>query len=173
MKTSAEITPPSGSPPPARRSRFRGAVRLLIALSALFVVVVFLFPLIFSPRIDVPTDLPFGNPSSLLAQISNQNMTPLMDVEYTCELSKLTLANGSAVPNEQVLTRGAIRKIDGRSGAMARCQAAYLVMAPLQAAEYKLTIAYRAYPWRKRRTSVFHIAGKVDAKGGVTGWKLE
>jgi hypothetical protein len=173
MKTPAEITPPSGSPPPARRSRFRGAVRLLIALAALFVVVVLLFPLIFAPRIDVPTDLPFGNPSSLSAQISNQNMTPLMDVEYTCELAKLTLANGSAVPNEQVLIRGAIRKIDGRGGALARCQAAYLVTAPLQAAEYKLTLAYRAYPWRRRRTSVYRIAAKIDSKGEVKGWKLE
>lgn len=173
MKTSAEITPPSGSPQPAHRSRYRGAVRLLIALAALFVIVVFLFPLIFAPRIDVPADLPFGNPSSLWAQISNQNMTPLMDVEYTCELYKMTLANGSVVPNEQVLTRGAIRKIDGRSGAMARCQAAYLVTAPLQAAEYKLNVSYRAYPWHQRRTGVYRIAAKVDGKGEIKGWKLE
>ncbi len=173
MKTSAEITPPSGSPQPARRSRYRGAVRLLIALAALSVIVVFLFPLVFAPRIDVPGDLPFGNPSSLSAQISNPNMTPLLDVEYTCELSKLTLANGSAVPNEQVLIRGAIRKIDGRSGALARCQAAYLVTAPLQAAEYKLTLWYRAYPWRTRHTQVYRIAAKVDSRGEVKGWKLE
>ena len=72
----------------------------------------------------------------------------------------MTLANGSAVPNEQVLIRGAIRKIDGRSGAMARCQAAYLVTAPLQAAEYKLTLWYRAYPWRSGTRRLYRRQGR-------------
>lgn len=173
MPTSGEITPPSGSPEPARRSRVRGPLRLVGALGVLFIAVVLVFPLVFGPRVDVANELPFGNPASLPAQISNQNLTPMMDVEYTCMLSKMTLANGSAVPNEDVLIRGSIRKIDGRGGAIARCQAAYLVTSPLQAVEYKLTLWYRAYPWKERHTRVYRLAAKIDEKGGVKGWKLE
>jgi len=168
MKGSDQI-----SPPPARRSRFRGVVRLTLVLAVLAVMVIFVFPLVLGPRVDVPTDLEFGNPSSVQVQISNQNLTPLLDVKYTCEVSKLTLANGSAVPNEKVLVRGSIRKIDGRSAAAARCQAAYLVTSPLQAAEYKMTITYHAYPWHWQRTSVYPIVAKVNAKGDVIGWKLD
>ena len=159
--------------PPRARSRFRSAFRLILALAVLAIVAIFVFPLVFGPRIDVPADLEFGNPSSVQVQISNQNLTPLLDVEYRCELSKLSLANGSAVPNEKVLVRGSIRKIDGRSAAAARCQAAYLVTSPLQSAEYRITITYHAYPWHRQRTSVYPIVAKVNAKGDVVGWKLE
>jgi hypothetical protein len=160
-------------PPPARRSRFHGALRLLLVLAVLAVMLIFVFPLVFGLRVDVPTDLEFGNPSSIQVQISNQNLTPLLDVQYRCELLKLTLANGSEVPNEKVLVQGSIRKIDGRSAAAARCQAAYLVTSPLKAAEYRMTITYHAYPWHRQRTSVYPIGAKLNAKGDVIGWKLE
>ena len=168
MKSSDQI-----SPPPARRSRFRSAFRLILIVTVMALIVIFVFPLLFAPRINVPGELEFGNPSSVQVQISNQNLTPLLDVEYTCELSRLTLANGSAVPNAKVLVRGSIRKIGGRSAAPARCEAAYLVTSPLQAAEYKMTITYHAYPWRRQYTRVFLIAAKVNAKGDVIGWKLD
>jgi hypothetical protein len=161
------------SPPPARRSRFRGAFRLMLVLTVLAAIVIFVFPIVFGLRIEAPADLEFGNASSVQVQISNQNVTPLLDIEYTCELSKLNLADGAAVPNEKVLVRGSIRKIDGRSSAAARCQAAYLVTSPLQAAEYKMTITYHAYPWHRQRTSVYPIVAKVNAKGDVIGWKLD
>ena len=161
------------APTPERRPRFRAALRLVLAFAALAAIMIFIFPLVFGPRIDVPAELEFGSPSSVRVQISNQNLTPLLDVEYTCELSKLNLANGSAVPNEKVLVKGSIRKIGGRSAAAARCQAAYLVTSPLQAAEYKMTITYRAYPWHRQRTSIFPIVAKLNAKGDVVGWKLD
>lgn len=168
MKGSDQI-----SPPPVRRLRFRGAFRLILVLAVLAAMVIFVFPLVFGPRVDVPANVDFGTPSSVQVQISNQNLTPLLDVAYTCELSRLNLANGSTVPNEKVLVRGSVRKIDGRSGAAARCQAAYLVTSPLQAAEYKMTITYHAYPWHRQRTSIYTIAAKVSAKGDVIGWKLD
>lgn len=161
------------SPRPARRSPFRGAFRLILVLIVLAVIVIIVFPLAFGPRIDVPADLEFANPTFVQVQISNQNLTPLLDIEYTCELSKLTLASGAAVANEKVLVRGSIRKIAGRSAAAARCEAAYLVTSPLQAAEYKMTVTYRAYPWHRQRTRVYLVAAKVNAKGGVIGWKLD
>jgi hypothetical protein len=168
MKSSDPIPPPT-----ARHSRFRGPFRLLLVLAVLAVTLIFIFPLIFGPRVDVPTDLEFGNPASVQVQISNPNLTPLTDIEYTCELSKLTLKNGSEVPNEKVLVQGSIRKIDGRSAAAARCQAAYLVTSPLQAAEYKMTLTYHSYPWHRPRTNVYPIVAKLNPKGEIIGWKLQ
>ncbi|HUB33629.1 MAG TPA: hypothetical protein VMA31_11390 [Bryobacteraceae bacterium] len=173
MNESGENQVESGATRPVSRSRFRGPLRLFLVLAVLAATLILIFPLVFGPRVDVPAELEFGNPSSVFVQISNQNLTPLQNVDYTCELSKLTLANGSEVPNENVLVRGAIRKIDGRSAAAARCQAAYLVTSPLQAAEYKLTLTYQAYPWKRQRTSVYPIVAKVNAKGEIIGWKLQ
>lgn len=119
-----------------------------------------------------PTDLQFGNPSAAVIQVSNQNLTPLTDLTYSCELSKMTLANGSEITNATVLVRGSIRRMGGRKAIEVRCQAAYMVAAPLKAAEYKLTISYRMYPWPQRRESVYRIAAEINASGLITGWKL-
>jgi hypothetical protein len=108
----------------------------------------------------------------MAVQISNQNVTPLTDVEYSCEVSKLTLANGSAVTDAKVLVRGAIPKIQGRQAIRARCETAYIVNAPLKAAEYKLTLTYRTYPRPQHRTSVYRVAAQMNGNGQVTGWKL-
>src|SRR6516225_10498513 len=123
MKTDAA----GSSNPTAQRSSFRGPYRVLLGLAVLFVSLVFIFPIVFKPRVDAPTDLPFGSASSVSVQISNQNVTPIDDVEYSCELSKLTLANGSAITNAKVLTRGVIRKIPGRKAVAVRCESAYIV----------------------------------------------
>jgi hypothetical protein len=98
-------------------------------------------------------------------------VTPLTDVVYTCEISNLALADGSIVSNAKVLTHGSIRKIQGRQGVPAHCESGYLPSAPLKAAEYRLTLEYRAYPWPQLRTAIYRIAAKLDGKGQVTGWK--
>jgi hypothetical protein len=141
-------------------------------MALLFVIVVFVFPIVFKPGVEPPTDLQFGTPFSMAVQISNQNVTPLTDVEYSCEISKLTLANGSPVTDAKVLVRGAIRKIPGRQAIRASCETAYIVNAPLKAAEYKLTLTYRPYPWPRQRTSVYRITAQINGNGQVTAWKL-
>ena len=145
---------------------------MLFVMAMLFGTVVFMFPLIFQPGVEPPTELQFGSPFSIAIQISNHNVTPLTDVEYGCAVSKLTMADGSAVTGARVLVRGAIRKIQGRQAIRARCETAYIVNAPLKAAEYELTLTYRAYPWPQHRTSVYRIAAQLNANGQVTGWKL-
>ncbi len=157
---------------PVPRSRFHGPYRLMLSMAVLFVTVVFIFPITFKPGVEPPTELQFGTPFSMAVQISNQNVTPLTDVEYSCEVSKLTMANGSAVTDAKVLVRGAIRKIQGRQAIRARCETAYIVNAPLKAAEYKLTLTYRTYPWPQHRTSVYRVAAQINGNGQVTGWKL-
>jgi hypothetical protein len=144
----------------------------LAIVAAAFATVVFLFPLIFDPRVEVPAEVQFGSPFSMTVRISNQNVTPLTNVEYGCEASKLTLANGSAVTNAQILIRGTIGKIPGRRAIAARCESAYVVNAPLKAAEYRLTLTYRSYPWPRQRTKVYRIAAQIDGNGQVTGWRL-
>jgi hypothetical protein len=167
------MKPDTTSPEPTLpRSGFRTRYRLLITLAVLFIAVVFVFPVAFRPGIETPTDLQFGSPFSLPIQISNQNMTPLMDVEYTCEASLLTLAQGAPANEAKVLTRGSIKKIPGRRGIHAHCGTAYIPNAPLKAIEYKLTLAYRPYPWRDVRTSLYLITAQVDSHGQVTAWKV-
>ena len=173
MWRSGGIKPESVAPElPAPRSRFRGPYRLLLAMAIFFVTVVFIFPLIFKPGVEPLTPSQFGSPFSMAVQISNQNLTPLTDVEYSCELSKLTLANGSAIGDAKVLIRGAVRKIEGRQAITAHCETSYIVNAPLHAIEYKLTLTYRTYPWPQRRTNVYRIASRINGNGQVTGWKL-
>jgi hypothetical protein len=138
----------------------------------MFAAVVFVFPAIFSPRVDVPAEVQFGSASSVRFQISNQNATPITGVEYTCELSKLTLANGSEVKDASVVVRSTIRRISGRQAVLGRCQTAYLVPGAVQAAEYKLTLRYHAYPWPQQRMNVYRIAAQIRA-GQVTGWRLQ
>ena len=162
------------SPPklPARKPRLGRPYRILLSLGVLFVAVVFIFPLILEPGIEPPADVLFGNPSSIAVQIANRAVTPLEDVTYTCEISQLTLAEGSAVADAKVLTRGTIRKAPGRRSITARCRTAYLVAAPLKAAAYTLTLTYRTFPWPQRRTSVYRIAAQINGSGRVTGWKV-
>ncbi|HUP02511.1 MAG TPA: hypothetical protein VMU19_00895 [Bryobacteraceae bacterium] len=160
--------PEQGPPPP----RIRGIYRALLVIVVFAATVVFVFPLAFDPGVEAPTDLEFGNPSSVVIEVSNQNVTPLLDLQYTCELSSLTLANGSTVTNARELVRGTIRRIPGRRAFEVRCEAAYILTAPIKSAEYKLTVGYRAYPWPRRRSSSWRIAAKVNDKGDVTGWKV-
>ena len=168
------MKPDSKSPAaPAARSRFHVPFRLLLGIAVFFVAVVFVFPGLFNPAVEAPAEVPFGSPFSVGVQISNQNVTPLTDVAYTCEVSNLTLADGSAAGNVKVVTRGSIRKIRGRQGVPGRCEMAYIQTGPLKAAEYRLTLEYRAYPWRRLRTAVYHIAAKLDGQGQVTGWKSD
>ena len=169
-RSKAEPVSPDSSAP---RSLFRPLYRLLLSILVFAVVMVFVFPIIFGPRIDVPADVQFASPSSLTVQISNQDLTPLTDVEYGCKVSKLTLASGSEITDASVLNRGIIRKIPGRRAVTARCQTAYLVTAPLKTAEYTLTITYRAYPWPRQRTRVFRIAARFDRNHQLTAWKVD
>jgi hypothetical protein len=157
---------------PRARSRFHGAYRLLLALAALALVVVFIFPLIFRPGVEASTDVQFGSPSAVQVQISNQNFMPLKDVEFSCEVSRLDLAQGSPASNPQALVRGSVKELEGRRAIRAPCETAYVVTSPVKAVEYKLTITYRMYPWPYRRTNVSHITARVNSDGQVTGWKV-
>jgi hypothetical protein len=156
---------------PAPRSRLRGPYRIMLVMAVLAIAVFFIFPLVFEPRIDVPTGIRFGSPSSVPVQISNLNLTPLHDLEYNCALSKLTRNNGTAITGAKVLTRGFIKEIGGRHALTVRCETAYIVTERLQAAEYTLTLNYQTFPWPRQRTSTYRIAAEINSGGEVTGWK--
>jgi hypothetical protein len=168
------MKPDSKSPEAsAARYRFRDRYKLLLVMAALVMGVVFILPIVSKPAVEPPAEVQFGSPFSVGVQISNQNVTPLTDVVYTCEVANLTLADGSTAGNVKIVTRGSIRKIRGRQGVPARCEMAYIANAPLKAAEYQLTLKYRAYPWPQLRTAVYRIAAKLDGQGQVTGWKSD
>ena len=158
--------------PPDAQSRFRGPFRILLLVVVFAVIFVFVFPLIFRPGIETPADLQFATPFSVTLRITNLNMTPLTDVEYTCQIAKLALANGSEAGNTKVVTRGTIRKIPGRRAVAARCETGYMADAPIKAAEYRLTLRYRTYPWPQQRTAVYNVAAEMNADGQITRWKV-
>ena len=158
---------------PGAPSRWRARLTLLLTLAAVFLVVVFLFPIIFELRIDVPSHVQFASASSMGFEISNPNLTPVTNAEYSCEVSNLILLNGSAVKDANVLNRGNFRKIGARRGVAGRCQTAYIVTAPLKTVEYKLTITYRTYPWPRMRTQTARISAQLNGKGEVTGWQRD
>lgn len=159
---------------PDTRSGLSRPYRLLLMMTVLFMIVVFIFPIILTPVVEPPTQLPAGSALSMAVRISNQNpFTPLTDVEYSCEVSRLALATGAEVTNANVLIRGTLQKFDGSKAITAPCETAYIVNAPIKAAEYRLTLTYRIYPWSQQRTSVYRIAAQIDASGHVTGWRLD
>jgi hypothetical protein len=150
----------------------RRFVPLLLSFVVLALAVFLVFPLIFPPRVDVASTVQFASPSSMIVQISNQNLTPLNNIEYTCQVLNITLANGTAVNNAKVLTRGVIRRLPGRRAVTVRCESAYILGTPIKTAEYQLTIKYRTTPIPHEGTSAYRIEAIVNNKGEVTGWKL-
>ena len=151
------------------RSR-RGVYRALMMLAAFFVALTVIFPLAFGPGVDLPYPILPGNPTALTVQISNQNLTPLTNIEYTCALDQLDLTSGVHVSDATMVIRGHIMKLDGRKAINAECQTVYPVNAPIKDAAYKLTLNYRVYPWSKDYTKEYRLAAVVDAEGHVTKW---
>ena len=145
---------------------------MLLTLGVLFVTVVLIFPLVFEPVVQLRAESPSGNPFSIQLLVANQNMTPVTDVEYTCEVSTLTKPGGAEVTGAGVLIRGTIRTIPGRRAIAEPCETAF-VEGPVQTAEFKVTISYRMYPLPKHRTSVHYVAAQVDRNGRVTGWRVK
>jgi len=157
---------------PRAASRLRARLSLAISLAVAFLIVVFLFPLIFELRIDVPSQVQCGSPSSVMFEIADQNLAPLTNVEYTCEISTMITASGPPVSAPPVLSRGRYPRIASRQGVRGQCQAGYLVTAPVRTVEYRLTVTYRASPWPQLRTRIARISAQINGKGEVTGWKV-
>ena len=141
-------------------------------LAALFGLVVFVFPLVLMPGVDPPSEFRAGSLSMVVPLVNHNPFTPLTEVEYSCEIWKVTLANGDDLTDANVLVRGTLSRFEGRRPLNVRCETAYTVNAPIRAAEYRLTLSYRVYPWPQYRTAVYRIAAQVDGEGRVTGWEL-
>ncbi len=155
-----------------RSRRLRAIWPLLAGIAIFFVVLIFVFPLVFSPGVQPPGNMQFTSPFAVTIEISNLNATPITDARYSCTASEVKLKTGDVAPQPAVLTQGTIRKLPGRHAAAVRCETGYLLDAPLQALEYTLTLTYRANPWPQPRTKVYRIRAEIDAKGEVTGWKV-
>ena len=148
-------------------------IRLVVTLAVVAGVVIFVFPLVFELEVDVPEKVQFASASAVMFQITNQDLTAVTNVEYRCEVARFVLTNGSAVKDANVLSTGRFPRIGSRSAVRGRCQTGYLIAQPLQTAEFELTITYRANPWRRMRSHVWHIAAQFDSKHEVTGWKAK
>jgi hypothetical protein len=164
---------PKPRPIRRRRSSLYGAYRLLLTVAVFMAAVGLVFPLVFKPSVEPPDNLTTGNPLSIHVLVANQNMTPITDVEYTCEVSKLTQPDGTAIAGANTLVRSTILKIPGREALREPCETTYVAGGPIQAAEYKVTISYRMYPWPTNRTAVYYVVAHVAGSGRVTGWTVK
>ncbi len=144
--------------------------RTATVLAALAVTVLVIFPLLFGPGVEDPSTRFPDNPFSLEVKISNENLTPLTNLEYYCEPVQIELANGVKIPDVKVVNQGRITRFRGRKAITVRCETAYIIDAPIKNAEFKLALKYRTYPWPSDRTSEYRFAAVVDASGHVTKW---
>ena len=145
-------------------------MKALIFLAVMVIAALVVFPLLFGPGVAVPSEVFPGNPFLLEVKLSNENITPLTDVEYTCQAVDVELASGVQVKDAKVLNQGRIRKFQGRRAISARCETAYLIDAPLKKLEFKLSLKYRAYPWPVDQTREYRFAATIDGQGRLTGW---
>jgi len=148
----------------------RGIYRALALLASMAVVFLVIFPLAFSPGIELPSGEFPDNPFSLRVRITNQNLTPYKDVDYTCESTNLELATGRVLNDARIVHHGSIKNFSGRRAITVRCETAYIVTDPLKAAEFKLVVKYRPYPWPVNRVSEYRIAAVIDSSGRITKW---
>jgi hypothetical protein len=155
---------------PAERPRRAGPYRAVLLLAALIVGALVLFPALFGPNVETPPAAFSFDPFSLAVRITNQNVTPLTQVQYTCEATLVELATGLQLDDAKVVDHGNIPKLQGRHAITARCGTAYVINAPLKAAEYRLTLKYRGFPWPRERANEYHFAAVVDSSGRVTKW---
>jgi hypothetical protein len=143
----------------------------MLAFAATFAVAILVvFPLLFGPSVDKPVFRFPDNPFWLEVRISNENLTPLTNVEYDCTATDVELANGTKLPDVAVVNQGHIRRIQGRKAITARCETSYIINAPVKRAEFKLTLKYRSYPWPNQHSEEYRFVATLDDKGHVTGW---
>jgi hypothetical protein len=143
----------------------------VLAFVGLFLFAVFvIFPIAFGPGVEDPVSRFPGNPFYLEVKISNENLTPLTNVQYTCQAENVELQSGVKPSDVRVLNQGQIRKFQGRRATTIRCETAYIIDVPVKSAEFHLTLKYTAYPWRIDRAADYRFAAAVDAKGQITKW---
>jgi hypothetical protein len=155
-----------------RRRWLRGQApyTVLLLLIAFLAGVLLILPWIFGPRVEIlPSPYP-GNPFSLSLSIANQNLTPFTGIEYSCAAENVEPAGEPLAHDPKAVHEGRRLRLPGREAMAARCDMAYLITAPLKSAQYKLTLHYSVFPWRKIRTSEHYFLAQLDNSGQVTGW---
>lgn len=160
---------------PGPRPSLRGQApyKVLLLVIAVLVAALLSFPWIFGPRVEIqPSPYP-GNPFSLSLSIANQNLTPFTDLEYTCTSENIEPAGEPLAHDPQAVHRGRRLRLPARTAMAAICDTAYFITAPLKSARYRLTLHYRAFPWRQIRTSEHYFRAQLDGNGHVTGWAPE
>jgi hypothetical protein len=151
-------------------SRLKRWQRPLIVLATVAITVLIVFPLTFGLNVEAPTERFPGNPFVLEVRISNENVTPFTNVEFSCQAADIALASGAQVNDAKVLNQAKIRRFPARRAVRERCETAYLIDAPLKSLEFQVVLKYRVYPWPVDRTVEHRFAAKIDSSGHVTGW---
>ena len=145
-------------------------VRVLAAIAVFLAAVLLVFPTVLGPSVTDPAPSFPDNPFSTTVRIANQNFTPLTNLEFSCELEGLTLASGAPIPDAKILNTVRVRRLPSRRAVTTRCETAFVIDAPVKAAEFKLTVQYRASPWPQVRTKAYLFDAVLDAQGRVTKW---
>ncbi len=149
--------------------RIRKVIELLAGiLTVLGVLQLFLHPHVQTPSKTIP-----NNPFSIPFEITNENVLPLMGVEYTCEVLTIKVKNMPNIKfdNDKWSNMEPARNLWGRQSMTARCDKALsFVGFPIERSEYRLSLRYIALPWPFPMHSTQDFVAITDEAGTVVRW---
>jgi hypothetical protein len=132
------------------------------------------------PTIETPSAAFPDNPFSLVFEIKNENILPLLSIDYSCELPrahiggwKITGAQASGNgPQAPPVHYGVLW---GRSATSGRCEYGFNVPSgvPVKDAKYRLSVRYWSPPVPYRRTREVDFVAILDTAGKVYRWVPE
>ncbi len=137
-------------------------------LTILAICQLFLRPTVQSPLLLFP-----GNPLSIPFEIKNENILPLVDVQYGCELLTARIKDRPNITIDRDITEKMepARTVWGRQSMTARCDKGIAIQGlPIERAEYRLILSYFALPLPIRMHASYDFSAIADDAGNVVRW---
>jgi hypothetical protein len=107
-------------------------------------------PLIFGLSVHIANPVFAGQPLSIPFKITNENIVPFEDIDYSCDVDELDIMNGPRMEKLEATPANAHRDtLAGRDTMTARCENAYQLDpgAKFKSAQISLRLTYRPWVW--------------------------
>ena len=167
QKTAAVHT--STSQPQARwKLRLTRTAKILIFVLTLALGVIGT-PLIFGLSVQDPLPVFAGEPFSIPFEITNQNVLPYSDIDYSCDIDEAVLVRGQHLRRIRATPADSFRPVlYGFHSMTARCENQYIFPPDEKfvRADISLTIGYRPMLWPIRRTMAKTYTAIINPRSG-------
>lgn len=148
-----------------------GRIRRLFEVLAGIVTLLSIMQLFLKPTVQSPIPTLPQSPVSLPFEIKNENLLPLLHVEYVCNVVTLRFKNSRSRMDDFSAAIGHPRTLWGRDTMTGRCdQAMRLTGFAIQQAEYRLDLRYFALPFPIAMHPQYSFVAIVDDEGRVSRW---